>query len=579
MTRHDLLLRGGTVVDGTGGPRRVADVAIGDGVIRAIGALDGHGAARVVEAQGLIVAPGVIDPHTHYDAQVNWDPWATASGWHGMTSAVIGNCGFGYAPVRPELRVRSMQMMVNTEQIPYAAQAAGLPWTWETFPQWLDHLRRLPKGVNLASFLPVNPLLVHVMGLEAAKSRPATTDERRRLRALLHEAMDAGAAGFAFSYLGVEGNSHVDFDMTPMPSDLMAPEEAFNLCVVLRERGEGIVQLLSEMPATPDPGARRAFVEELARRSGRPVIQNVLVPVRGHPEFHRSGLAWLDACREKGLEVWMQAFLARGWTEFHIMDMNAWDAIPVFRAMTAASTVDARLALACSTAYRERLRREYRADAMYQALGPLEAHVLLHAGSDTFRADEGRTLAQIAADRGAGITDLFLDVLVAGGMQSQFRVDTMIAEEPEWIAELLRHPRILAGSSDGGAHGKFHCGGQWSTDVIQYLSRETHTCTLEELHAALSAKPARLLGWSDRGTLAPGQAADVLVYDHAQLGYTFGRYDVLHDLPGGEWRRVAPARGVRMVIVNGVPTFEDGTCTGATPGRVLQAPRTAAATA
>lgn len=573
MARYDLLVRNGTLVDGTGARPRTADIGIVGGIVARIGDLAGDTASRTIDAQGLIVAPGVIDTHTHYDAQVNWDPWCTNSGWHGMTTAVIGNCGFGYAPVRPDLRVRAMQMMVNTEQIPYAAQAAGLSWDWETFPEWLEHLRRVPKGVNLASFLPVNPLLVHVMGVEAAKSRPATTDERRRMRELLNEALDAGAAGFAFSYLGTEGNSHVDYDMTPMPSDLMAPEEAFNLCDVLRERGEGIVQLLSEMPATREPQARRAFVEELARRSGRPVIQNVLVPVRGDPGFHRSGMAWLDDCRSRGLDVWMQAFIARGWTEFRIMDMNAWDAIPVFRAISAAATVESRLALVRSAAFRARLRSEYDATAMYSALGPLEAHVLLVAASDAFHRYEGQRLDAVAADRGAGITDLFLDILEAGGMQSEFRVDTMIADEAPWIAEMLRHPRILAGSSDGGAHGKFHCGGQWSTDVLMFLTRETGTCTLEEVHNALSGRPAMLFGLTDRGTLEEGKAADLMIYDHAAIGYRFGRYDVLHDLPGGEWRRVAPATGIRHIVVNGSPTFEDGACSGATPGRLVSPAR------
>src|SRR5581483_5811309 len=258
----------------------------------------------------------------------------------------------------PDMHVRYMQMMANTEQVPFTAQAAGLSWDWETFPQWLEHLRKLPKGVNVVSYLPLNPLLSYVIGPDEAKKRPATAAERKRMRELLHEAMDAGAIGFSFSYLGVAGNSHVDFDQSPMPTDVMAPEEAFNLCQVLKERGEGVIQLLAEMPGSANTERRRAFVEELARRSGQVVVHNVMNPIPGHPEHHQEGLRWLDSCARKGLKIYTQSFVQRNWVEFDVMDMNAWDCVPVFRTMTAADTIPARMALVQDPAYRERLRQE-----------------------------------------------------------------------------------------------------------------------------------------------------------------------------------------------------------------------------
>ena len=573
--RFDLIVRGGEIVDGTGAGRFTGDLGVIDGKIAQRGDLQGAEADRIIDAAGMIVAPGVIDTHTHYDAQINWDPYCTNSGWHGMTTAVIGNCGFGYAPAKPDMHIRYMQMMVNTEQIPYAAQAAGLSWDWETFPQWLDHLRRLPKGVNVASYLPLNPLLIYVMGVEAAKTRPATTEERRRMRELLHEAMDHGALGFSFSYLGVAGNSHVDFDQSPMPSDVMAPEEAFNLCEVLRDRGQGVIQLLAEMPATGDPAPRRAFVEELARRSGQRVFHNVVVPIRDHPEFHRSALQWLDQCRGAGLDIWSQSFIQRNWSEFKVMDMNAWDCVPVFRTMTQADTVASKLALVSSQDYRDRLRREYDPNKMYEALGPLECHILNDAGSATrFKADEGKVLSDIAEKHAISITDLFLDILIESKLTAQFSREGIMGYDVDARSELLRHPRILAGSSDGGAHGKFHSGGQWSTDLIKWLVHETGEFSLEEIHHIMSGRPAAVMGLQRCGTLEIGKAADVMIYDLDAIGYNWGKYQIAHDLPGDEWRRIAPALGIRAIVVNGQVTFEDGQCTGATPGTVLSSDKT-----
>lgn len=236
MSGFDLVVKGGTIVDGTGAPRFLADIGICDGVITKIGyGLDG---AQVIDARGKIVAPGVIDTHTHYDAQLHWDPYATNSGWHGTTTIGVGNCGFGLAPCRPDHRERYMQMMETTEQVPLNALRASLSWNWVSFPEWMEHLKALPKGVNVCNYVPVNPLLIYVMGLEEAKSRSATPEERERMKAELHKAMDAGAVGFGFSYQG-EHNTHIDCDGKPMPSDIMNLEDLYALaeCCASGARG------------------------------------------------------------------------------------------------------------------------------------------------------------------------------------------------------------------------------------------------------------------------------------------------------------------------------------------------------
>ena len=569
MASFDLLLTGGTLIDGTGAPRRVADVGVTGGRIAAVGDLAGAQAKRVIDARNLIVAPGVIDSHTHYDAQIHWDPYCTSSGWNGMTSAVISNCGFGYAPARPDMQVRYMRMMVNTEQVPYEAQAAGLSWGWETFPEWMAHLRRIPKGINLGVYLPMNPLLCYVMGAEEAKRRTATPDERRRMRELLHEAMDAGAIGFSFSYLGVEGNSHVDYDQSPMPTDVMAEEEAFDLCDVLRERGQGVVQLLADMPAAGAP--KRAFCEALARRSGRPVIHNVTVVAPGHPELHGATLDWLDDCALRGLDIWTQLGTGRVWFEFNLMDYNGWDSIPVFRALGAPPTPEGRLEIVRSPEYRERLRREYDPFKMLETGSTLENYYLHDVGrAAAFAAEQGRQLGDIARDRGVCITDLFLDLLSESALTAEFRVENVTSHDAQETADVLRHPKVIAGLSDGGAHGKFTSGGQWGVDLIMWLVRENRALELEELHQILSDRTCRAFGFEDRGTIEVGKAADLFVYDLDALGFDRGRFEVLHDLPGGEWRRAARARGVSHMIVGGEVTFDHEHCTGATPGRLLR---------
>lgn len=565
---YDLVLRGGTIVDGTGRERFAGDVAIRGGRVVEIGKVQGRG-ARELDVSGLIVAPGVVDLHAHYDAQLHWDPYCTASGWHGTTTCMISNCGFGFAPVRPGMAERYMRMMENTEQVSYEAMAISMPWTWETFPEWMDHLRSLPKGVNIAPYLPMNPLLSYVIGPDEAKTRPATAAERAEMRRIMHEAMDAGAAGFAFSHLGAVGNSHVDWDQTPMPTDIMAPEEAYNLADVLRERGEGVIQTLVELPGMSDPP--RWIVEELARRSGRPVIHNVCVATGVDFEQHRDVLRWLDKVNAEGLNVWSQGATFRKPLEILPMHYNNWDAIPLLRSLSEAHTREEKLALVRSPEYRERFRREYDPQRMWEVSGPLEVYVLTETGGATaYEPFLDKPLGEIAEALGKGIADLFLDLLDESNMDVMLMSLVAGSPNPKATAEILRHPRVLPGLSDGGAHSKHGNGGFWSTEMIMTLARDTQEVSLEELHAALSARTAEAAGLKNRGTIAVGNHADIMVYDLDRLACDPPiRYQQLHDLPGGDWRKVKRAVGIRYTLVNGEITFVDGECTGATPGMLV----------
>ncbi|HEX4880803.1 MAG TPA: amidohydrolase family protein, partial [Porticoccaceae bacterium] len=301
MARFDTIIRNGTIFDGTRIPRYKADIGIKDGVIAKIGRLDAKDADNVIDATGKHVCPGFIDLHTHYDAQLFWDPYCTLSGWHGITSVVIGNCGFGFAPVAPELRERSMLSMTRVEAIPFDSMKAGMPWDWVTFPEFLDSVERTPKAINILPYVPVAPLLIWVMGFERAKAgaKPTAAEEAELCR-LLEEAMDAGGCGWSAQRLapGCGADVQRDFDGTPMPTDVMHDETCIALAKVLAKRNEGFIQMT--MLSGKDPGHDRAHMEQVAEVSGRPLLYNVVQAVASDPEVHRSTLRWLRECHARG---------------------------------------------------------------------------------------------------------------------------------------------------------------------------------------------------------------------------------------------------------------------------------------
>ncbi|HEY4342940.1 MAG TPA: amidohydrolase family protein [Parvibaculum sp.] len=567
MSKYDILIKGGTIVDGTNMPRFFGDIGIKNGLIERISSnIPASDAARIIDAQGKIVAPGVIDPHTHYDAQIHWDPYCTNSGWHGNTSVVVGNCGFGFMPCAPEARERYMLMMENTEQVPLSAMRAALPWTWETFPQWIDHMKQVHKGVNVAAFMPLNSLMIYVMGYEASKKRGATPAERQRMRDLLNEAMDKGAIGFGFSYLN-QFNSHRDIDGSPMPTDMMQIDDALYLGEVLRERDQGVIQMLAELPVVV---ANRREVEEMARVSGRPVLHTVIAAFDDLPDFHTSVMGWLDDVEAKGLNIFSQALAARTWNEFNAVDYNVWQNVDPFLEFTNCGDAAAKAALAADPAFRKRASEQYDPAQMGGAGGPLESLILHGArGAADWVKYEGKQIDEIARLENGKPIDVFFDIVAASDAMADFRTTVSSSEDPEKIAQILRHKRTLAGTSDGGAHVKFFSGGQYATDNIVHLVRGSGLMSLEEIHHKLSYVPARVLGFHKRGALVEGYAADIYIYDYNGLNYKRNEYEVVHDLPGGEFRRVVRAEGIEWIMVNGEITFKGGQTTGAVPGRLL----------
>ncbi len=576
MAEFDTLITGGTIVDGTRVPRYSADLGIKDGKIAKIGNLKTSSATTVLDAHGLIVAPGAIDLHTHYDAQLHWDPYCTIGSWHGVTSVTIGNCGFGFAPVHAKDAERAMLALARNEAIPLEPMKVSMSFDWETFPQWMDHLDRLPLGVNLSQLVPITPLVAYVMGgfAEAKKRLPNEKEVGETVR-LLHEAMNAGAVGWGAQRLMPDSFVSVqrDYDGTPMISDVLPDEFYLTMAKALSEKGEGCIQYTQASARIDDPerGPRYDFNfnVRLAEESGRPVLFNAIIANDRYPEVFRSQLKWLAEANAKGIRVFGQAASVRSPLTFTFEDWNLFDNSPVWRDATL-GTVEERKAKLSNPAIRKAMKEEY--DRSPETLGVLFGPFPLYIAKKVHRSDleekyEGLSLAQIAEKEHKHVIDAMLDLAIADNLKTQWRTPVRNSSV-ENHRELMSSPYTLAGVSDGGAHMKFITNGIYPTDLLTWMVRDTGILSLEEAHFRLSGLQAWAAGFKDRGSLREGQAADIVVYDLEKLDIK--PMEIVHDLPAGEWRRVQKAEGYRWIMVNGQVTFEDGKCTNAIPGKLLR---------
>jgi len=568
MAEFDLIIRGGTVIDGTRMPRYRADVGIRDGKIAKLGNLKSHQAKKVIDAGGLNVAPGFVDLHTHYDAQLFWDPYCTMSSWHGITSLVIGNCGFGFAPVKPELRERSMLTMTRTEAIPYVSMKAGLPWDWVTYPEFLDSVDRHPKGVNLLPFVPLAPVMTWTMGLEDAKSgRRPTEAETNEMRRIIHETMDHGACGWSAQRLGRK-SVQADFDGTPMVTDIMHDETALALARVLGERNEGFIQMTylpepGDLEGDPEAHAERHY-EELALAAGRPILYNAVAVNDAYPERFRHQLKWLESCVRRGIRVLGQGATLEVGFAFTFKDWNLYDDMPAWNEATTGPIED-RLMKLSDPQRRPALRNERNVGLITNNFADI---FVLECGEPSLKKYENLTIGEIAQRENKHPIDAMLDIACADGLNTEF-YSPPINVRVDYLKEMISSDAVpIFGVSDGGAHTKFFTGGRYSTEALIKIGRDNNLMSLEELHWRLSAHPAMCAGFKNRGTLVEGAWADIVVYDLNKLAIT--PMEIVHDFPGDEWRRVQRAAGYHAITVNGEVTFEDGNCTNATPGRLLR---------
>jgi N-acyl-D-amino-acid deacylase len=556
-----IVIRGGVVVDGTGAPGRRADVAIVDDRVSAVGAdVPAQDGDTVIDATGCVVAPGFIDIHTHYDAQVFWDPALTPSCFHGVTTVVAGNCGFTVAPTRPEDRDLIGRTLEKVEDMDPASLAAGIPWDFETFPEYLDSVRRHGMLLNYSAYIGHTALRLYVMG-GAASEREATTAEIGAMADLVREAMDAGAAGFATSF----AQTHRGADGRPIPSRWAGLEEIEALCRAVGESGRGVVGV--------NGGENLPFSAcyDLQPRVGAPFTYTAVLttPTKAHEKaaaIHRAG-------RERGADVWPQVSCRPLSFSMNLVEPFTLNTSPVFAELMA-GTIEGRAGAYADPVWRDRVRQGW-ADG--KGIPPRW---------DTFEVMEsaahpdliGRRLADVAAERGVDCLDLLLDLGLAEPDLKSLRVKAILAnDDPDGIAMLLREPGTTLGLSDAGAHVGQLCDAPLPTDLLGNWVRGRGVLSVEEAVHKLSKVAADLFGFADRGELRPGAYADVVVFDPATVAP--GPLRRVRDFPADAERLTADApSGMHHVLVNGRPVVQDGALVDAAladkPGRLVSpAPR------
>lgn len=581
MPDFDMLIRGGIVVDGTQVPRYRADLGIKDGKIAKIGRLNRCSAAKELDASGLIVAPGAIDLHTHYDAPLHWDPYCTIGGWHGVTTNMIGNCGFGFAPVRAKDIERSMLTMQRNEAIPVAPMRETMPFDWETLPQWMDHLDRMDLGVNIAQLVPVSPLVAYVMGgFDEAKSASSGTydslqpneNQMQELLRLLDEALRAGALGWSAQRLNPKIALQTDFDGSPMVSDVLTDAFYLRFAEAMSSHPFGFIQF-TQISGDFHTGVKNDFHfnVDLARKSFRPVLYNAIAINDKYTETFRNQLKWLDEANREGIRVFAQCQTVRMPMTFSLEEWNFFDNNPLWRQATVGN-VPERIEKLSNPDTRAKMRTDYDRKIPGNQPGELicgdfEDLILQFTFTEAQKKFEGMSIGQISKQTGKHPVDVMLDVSLADGLRSMWD-SPKLNENPEYLRDLMKNPATVAGMSDGGAHTKFVTTGIWPTDLLTFVCRDNEMISLEEAHNRLSGMPAWVAGITDRGVLREGYAADLMIYDFENLGA--GPVEIANDVPCGEWRRIQKAEGYRWILVNGEVTFEDGKCTQAKPGALLR---------
>jgi N-acyl-D-aspartate/D-glutamate deacylase len=553
----DLLIKNGLLVDGTGAPARRANLGIADGRIIAVGEVT-DGARRTIDASDLVVAPGFIDPHTHYDAQICWDGALTPSSWHGVTSVVMGNCGVGIAPCRPAAREIAMRDLVNVEAIPFEVLDAGITWDWETFPQYLDAAARRQPALNLAFLAPLTPLRHYVMG-EASLERAATADETRAIAQLLAQAMDAGAFGFSSTLL----NQHLGYQGRPLACRNASRDELGAYCNVLRERRKGAIEfaMTRQIGVLDEPELELlAFMLEESRR---PITFIAMFDRDDIPEALATTLRKAAPHIARGARPQTSPLpLTR---EINMRNPFSFAGFPSWKRAFADKSKGAQAAVYRDPAFRAAFREDLKRPA---AFGNWQRIAVHEVRSPRLKHLEGKTVAEIAAERGVDGVDALLDITLEDDLDNEFTMQSFNTRVDR-MAELLNDRSILLGLGDGGAHLDMLCDSGYPSYVLGTWVRERGALTLEEAVRRMTSDPADFFGIRDRGRLKPGMAADLAIFDPARVA-SLGRPERRYDLPGGAKRMVMRSQGIEYTIVNGAVTWERGALTGAAAGEVLR---------
>ncbi|MFZ2737876.1 MAG: amidohydrolase family protein [Burkholderiaceae bacterium] len=564
---HDLLIRGGSVVDGTGVPSFSADVAIKDGRVVEVGKVSSP-AKRSIDASGLLVAPGWVDIHTHYDGQASWDPYMTPSSWHGVTTAIMGNCGVGFAPAKQSQREWMIELMEGVEDIPGAVLSEGVRWEWESFPQYLDALERTPRIMDLGAQIPHGALRVYVMGERGAGREAATDDDTASMAALAKEAVTAGAFGFTSSRTSVHRTKRGE----PVPSLGAAAQELIAIGRAIGETGKGVLQLISDWD---DLDAEFGLIQAMASASGRPLsytlLQHDFLPERWREVLRRTSLA-----RNTGLEVRAQvACRAIGMIHGLECSMHPFFLAPSYVAIAQLPLIE-RVARMREPNLRAQILQEAAVAPGNRRLDSITQHFHKYfpiGEQADYEPQPEDSIAGIAARQGRPAAEVAYDLLLEmqGKQKFYFPLYNYTESNLDVVREMMTHPAALLGLGDAGAHCGYICDASYPTYLIKHWARERRRgpkLDLEFLVHAQTQRNAQAMGLRDRGALLPGMKADINLIDLEQLGLR--PPEMVYDLPAGGRRLVQQATGYVATLVSGEVVMEQGQATGVLPGRLVR---------
>jgi N-acyl-D-amino-acid deacylase len=554
---YDVVVKDALIVDGTGKKAYGGDIAVQDGRIAAVGEVSGS-AARTIDAGGQVVAPGFIDAHTHYDAQLMWDPTANPSTSHGVTTVLMGNCGYTLAPVRAEDQDYLMGVFSAAEEVPKKALQLFAPFAWETFPDYLASLRRSKLGLNVVSQIGHSALRRYVMG-GAVLERAATEEDIAAMVRLVEEAMDAGAAGLSTS----QAPHQVDENGDHIPSYFATEAETGALAAAVRRKGKRLVSVNPRSKREGLSDEDKAYLVRLAELSRGVVSWNDFGVMT--PKWEES-LEFMEAQQARGHQIYAVARCQRPETRFTLKKLSAIFAADENWLEYARRDKPGMLAALADPAWRSRL-------AAFWEKAPFMKMASVEKGANPGTvALEGRLLDEIAAERGCSAAEAMFDTALADDLQTFFRISAPVTQDESRLERILKSPATLVGISDAGAHLQTFAGGDYTSYFLGHWVREKGTFTLEQGVAALTSRVADFLGLTDRGTLEVGKAADLTIFDPDTVEPL--PLQTLDDIPGGGTRMTKGAKSINWVIVGGDTIIEDGKPTDATPGRVLASPTT-----
>ena len=554
---YDLLITDGTIVDGNGGARFKGDVAVQGGRIAALGKIDGS-APKVIDAAGKIVCPGFVDPHTHYDAQITWDRLLSSSAEHGVTTVVMGNCGVGIAPCRPSAREWLTEDLVTVEGIDKDVLVEGIQWEWETFPEFLDAAERRGSALNLAFLAPITPFRTYVLGAEA-NERASTPAETQTIAAMLGEAIEAGAWGFTTT----ANRQHIGHGGKPLAARLASRDELAAYAGVLKRLKRGVIELALTKRYATLAGDEEDLLKFLLDAGDRPVTWLSLSNLVEKPGAVAEILDRVEPLIRRG---GIPQILTRPF----VFDMNLRRPFMLTEMSTSKPLFDAafekQMEIYADPAFRAAFKEELKQGRKWS--GAVRGTSVVSVVNPELKPCEGRTVGEIAEERGQDPNDVFFDLAVADSLQVKFVVPRANTD-PAQLADMMRDSRTLIGLSDAGAHLDMLCECGYPTYLLAHWVREKRTLTLERAIQRITSEPADFFGFKDRGRLQAGAAADIVIFDEDTVNSPV-RPSPVKDLPAGGTRLYCKAEGISQVLVNGQVLYRDGRHTGVLPGKVLR---------